>query len=94
MTSHLPRPIPRSKPVARIDADIVALKASVEHTSKMGMSQFNKTSDRLDKVEKAQAEPAAKLAKLSEAVDKLRAAPPACSRSPPRRPRRRKSRAR
>jgi hypothetical protein len=41
------------------------------------MSQFNKTSDRLDKVERAQAEPAAKLARLSEAVDKLRAAPPA-----------------
>jgi hypothetical protein len=63
--------------VARIDADMLALKASVEHTSKMGMSQFNKTSDRLDKFEKAQAEPAAKLAKLSEAIDKLRAAPPA-----------------
>jgi hypothetical protein len=63
--------------VARIDADVVALKASVEHTAKMGMSQFNKTSDRLDKVEKAQAEPAAKLAKLSETVDKLRATPPA-----------------
>jgi hypothetical protein len=61
--------------VARIDADIQALKVSLEHTSKMGMSQFNKTSDRLDKVEKAQAEPAAKLAKLSEAVEKLRAAP-------------------
>jgi hypothetical protein len=61
--------------VARIDADILALKASVEHTSKMSMAQFNKTSDRLDKVEKAQAEPTAKLAKLSEAVDKLRAAP-------------------
>ena len=59
--------------MARIDADIVALKASVEHTSKTGVSQFNKTSDRLDKVEKAQAEPAAKLAKLSEAVEKLRA---------------------
>ena len=63
--------------VARIDADIVALKASLEHTAKMGTSQFNKTSDRLDKVEKAQAEPAAKIAKLSEAVDKLRAAPAA-----------------
>jgi hypothetical protein len=62
--------------VARIDADILALKASVEHTSKVGMSQFNKTSDRLDRVEKAQAEPAAKLAKLSEAVEKLRAASP------------------
>jgi hypothetical protein len=61
--------------VARIDADIVALKASVEHTSKVGVSQFNKTSDRLDRVEKAQAEPLAKVAKLSEAVEKLRAAP-------------------
>lgn len=59
--------------VARIDADILALKASVEHTSKTGVSQFNKTSDRLDKVEKAQAEPTAKLAKLSDAVEKLRA---------------------
>jgi hypothetical protein len=61
--------------VARIDADIQTLKIGLDHTSKMGMSQFNKTSDRLDKVEKAQAEPAAKLARLSEAVDKLRAAP-------------------
>ena len=42
--------------VARIDADVVALKAGVEHASKMGMSQFNKTSDRLDRLEKAQAE--------------------------------------
>jgi hypothetical protein len=62
--------------VARINADILNLKLSVDHTSRMGMSQFNKTSDRLDKVEKAQLEPAAKLAKLSEAVEKLRAAPP------------------
>jgi hypothetical protein len=63
--------------VARIDADILALKAGVEHTSKLGISQFGKTSERLDKLEKAQAEPAAKIAKLSEAVDKLRAAPAA-----------------
>ena len=62
--------------VARIDADVVALKASIEHTSKLGISQFNKTSDRLDKLEKAQAEPAAKLARLSEAVEKLHTAPP------------------
>jgi hypothetical protein len=66
--------------VARIDADIVALKASVEHTSKLGLAQFNKTNDRLDKVEKAELEPAVKLAKLSETVDrldKLRATPAA-----------------
>ena len=61
--------------IARIDADILTLRTSIEHTSKLGMSQFNKTSERLDKVEKAQAEPAAKLAKLSETVDRLRATP-------------------
>jgi hypothetical protein len=63
--------------VARIDADVVALKAGVEHASKMGMSQFNKTSDRLDKLEKAQAESSAKLAKLGEAVEKPHVTPPA-----------------
>jgi hypothetical protein len=60
--------------VARIDADILNLKLSVEHTSKTGMSQYNRTSERLDRLEKAQAEPAAKLAKLGEAVEKLRTA--------------------
>ena len=60
--------------VARLDAEIVALKAGLEHNSKTTTGQINKASDRLDKVEKAQAEPAAKLAKLSETVDKLRAA--------------------
>jgi outer membrane murein-binding lipoprotein Lpp len=63
--------------VARIDADLVALKATVEHTSKTGLSQSNRANDRLDKLEKAQAEPMAKIAKLSESVDKLRATPPA-----------------
>jgi hypothetical protein len=63
--------------IARIDADVVALKAGLDHTSKQGVTQFSKTNDRLDKIEKAQAEPAAKLARLTEAVDKLRAAPAA-----------------
>ena len=63
--------------VSRIDADLVALKANVEHSSKTGLSQFNRANDRLDKLEKAQAEPMAKIAKLSETVDKLRATPPA-----------------
>jgi hypothetical protein len=63
--------------LSRIDADIQALKTGLDHTSKLGMNQFNKTSERLDKVERAQAEPAARIARLSEAVDKLRAAPAA-----------------
>ena len=70
---------PLEATVERIDADLLALKAGLEHTSRMGMSQFNKTSDRLDKLEKAQAEPAARIARLSEAVDKLRAAQPAAT---------------
>jgi len=60
--------------VARIDADILALKASVEQTSRVGIVRDNKASDRLDRIEKAQAEPAAKLARLAEAVEKLKAA--------------------
>jgi hypothetical protein len=63
--------------VARIDADVLALKAGLENTSRLGMSQFNKTNDRLDKIEKAQAEPAARLARLSEALEKMRATPSA-----------------
>ena len=63
--------------VSRIDADILALKAGLEEAAKTGMSQVNKTNDRLDKIEKAQAEPSSKLAKLSEAMDRLRVAPPA-----------------
>ncbi len=51
------------------------LKSGLDHTSKAALTQFNKTSDRLEKIEKAQAEPTARLAKLSEAVEKLRAAP-------------------
>ncbi len=73
--------------VARLDADIQAMKAGAEHASRLGMTQFNKTSERLDKLEKAQLD-AAKLAKLSEAVERLRAAPPvaaAAATQPPRR---------
>lgn len=65
--------------IARIDSDILALKAGLDHTTKTSATQFNKTTDRLDKIEKAQAEPNAKLVKLTEAVDKLRAAPVAAA---------------
>jgi hypothetical protein len=60
--------------VSRIDADIVAIKAGLEHAARTAQGQFNKTNDRLDKIEKAQAEPVSKIAKMSEALDKLRAA--------------------
>ena len=68
-----PRNVELEAAVARLDADIVALKASVEQNAKLGVTQFNKTSDRLDKVEKAQVEPATRLTRLSDEVSKLRA---------------------
>jgi hypothetical protein len=61
--------------IARIDAVVAALKNGLDHTSKTALTQFNKTTDRLDRIEKAQAEPNARLAKLSEAVEKLRTEP-------------------
>jgi hypothetical protein len=67
---------PLEASLSRIDADIQTLKTGLDHTSKLGMNQFNKTSDRVERLERAQAEPAAKLAKLSDAVEKLRAAAP------------------
>jgi hypothetical protein len=55
-----------------MDADIQELKATVEQNAKLGVS----TSDRLDLVEKAQAQLGARPANPSEAMDTVRAAPP------------------
>jgi hypothetical protein len=60
--------------MSRIDTEVAALRTSFEQASKHSASQIGKANDRLDKVEKAQVEPAAKLAKLSETVEKLRTA--------------------
>jgi hypothetical protein len=58
--------------VVQMDADIQELKASVEQNAKLGLS----TGDRLDLVEKAQAELRARPANSSEAMDTVRAATP------------------
>jgi hypothetical protein len=68
--------------VARIDAEISALKAGLENNSRLAANQSSKASDRLDRIEKAQAEPA-KLTKLSEVAEKLRAAPVPLPSPPP-----------
>lgn len=68
--------------IARLDADITALKGEVDRNAKQSIAARAKTADRLEKLEKAQAEPAAKLAKLSETVEKLRTTPPAPAAAP------------
>jgi hypothetical protein len=57
--------------IARLHSDIAALKASIDSSAKSASAQYIKLGDRLDRFEKAQAEPTAKLAKLTEAVDRI-----------------------
>jgi hypothetical protein len=67
-------PLAALETLGRIDAEITALKAGLERNSTAGLSQVNKTGDRLERIEKAQAEATAKLARLGESIDKLRTA--------------------
>lgn len=52
-------------------AELNALKASLDSANRNAGAQFGKIADRLTTLEHAQAEPAAKLARLADAVDRL-----------------------
>ena len=62
--------------INRLESEVAALKADADKAGKATTAARAKFNDRLDKLEKAQAEPNAKIAKLNEAVEKLRTAPP------------------
>jgi len=68
---------PLRETIARLNTELAALKASIENSGRTANAQFSKLGDRLDRVEHAQAEPAAKLAKLAEAVDRMEHRAPA-----------------
>jgi hypothetical protein len=71
--------------IARLNAELVALKAAIDTSGKSANSQFLKLGDRLDRFERAQVDPALKLAKLAEAVDRIehRAPTPIASAAAP-----------
>jgi len=52
-------------------AELSALKASLDGANRSAGAQFAKIADRLNSIERAQADPAAKLAHIAEAVDRL-----------------------
>ncbi|MBI5128826.1 MAG: hypothetical protein HZA66_05245 [Rhodopseudomonas palustris] len=60
--------------VSKLQTELAALKASVDRADKAANAQIAKASDRIEKIEKAQAEPTQKIAKLTETVEKLRTA--------------------
>jgi hypothetical protein len=63
--------------VARIESELAALRASTETSGQTASVQFARIADRLDRGERAQAEPVARLAKISESLERIerRAAP-------------------
>jgi hypothetical protein len=65
--------------VARLHAEIAALKTSIDGSAKSASAQMIKLGDRLDRFEKTQAEPAAKLAKLADAIDRIERRTPTTS---------------
>lgn len=69
--------------INRLESEVAALKAEADKAGKATVAARAKFNDRLDRLEKAQAEPNAKIAKLTEAVEKLRAPPPAAPAAAP-----------
>ncbi|MDR3466583.1 MAG: hypothetical protein P4M07_11620 [Xanthobacteraceae bacterium] len=57
--------------LARVTADVGGLRADFDRASHVRTAQITKFGDRLDKVEKSQDDTVVRLAKLSEAQDKL-----------------------
>lgn len=57
--------------LAQMSKDVVALKASIDASSRAATTQVSKISERFEKSEKAQAEPAQRIAALTETVAKL-----------------------
>ena len=57
--------------MAQIGSELATLKAGIANAQRNSSTQFGKLTERLDRTEKAQAEPTAKLAKIQESIDRL-----------------------
>jgi hypothetical protein len=57
--------------VTQLGSELATLKAGIVSAQRNTTTQFGKLAERLDRTEKAQAEPVGKLAKLQESIDRL-----------------------
>jgi len=57
--------------VAQLGSELATLKAGIASAQRSTSAQFGKLAERLDRTEKAQAEPVGKLAKIQESIDRL-----------------------
>lgn len=60
--------------IKRLESEVATLKTGIARSAKGDAGQFARVNDRLDKVEKAHAESAARLTRLNETLDKQHAA--------------------
>jgi hypothetical protein len=56
---------------ARIAAEMNALKTNVDASTRNSNAQFAKIADRIDRAERAQADPTAKIARIADTLDRL-----------------------
>jgi len=68
--------------VARINADLAALKSGADASTKSISAQLARLTERIDRAERAQAEPAARIAKMADAIDRLEKRLPAPAAAP------------
>lgn len=71
--------------IARLQTELGALKANTDHAAKASAAQLAQTTERIDKLARTNDETAAKLAKVADVQDKLRAAatpPPNAAAAP------------
>jgi len=57
--------------VAQLGSELATLKAGIANAQRSASTQFSKLTERLDRADKAQAEPQARLAKIQESIDRL-----------------------
>ena len=57
--------------VAQLGSELATLKAGIANAQRSTSTQFGKLTERLDRSEKVQAEPAGKLAKIQESIERL-----------------------
>lgn len=69
--------------IAQLTSELAAVKAGVDASRTAANAQFTKIAERLDKSDRAQADPAAKLAKIIETLDRMERRPMAAAAPPP-----------
>ena len=57
--------------VAQLGSELATLKAGIANVQRSASTQFGKLAERLDRSEKALAEPTAKLAKIQDSIDRI-----------------------